>query len=181
MSLKKLVAAAALGVALGAQAQTAHLPGEAPFALDNSTAVIVGLQFQTDPAAGITQFLDLFPFTIASQSTVAGVFLLPGVLSSLIPAEAAPLLSTPLLFSIVDLGANGATVAVDNLDDQLLSLQTILNPGLYAFAVTGASTPPLNLYAALVAAAPVPEPETYALALSGLGLVGWMARRRKKI
>jgi len=28
------------------------------------------------------------------------------------------------------------------------------------------------------AAAPVPEPETYALMLGGLGLLGWMARRR---
>ncbi|MDP2811103.1 MAG: FxDxF family PEP-CTERM protein [Rhodocyclaceae bacterium] len=27
--------------------------------------------------------------------------------------------------------------------------------------------------------APVPEPETYALMLAGLGLVGWAARRRK--
>ncbi len=29
------------------------------------------------------------------------------------------------------------------------------------------------------AAAPIPEPETYALMLVGLGVVGWMARRRK--
>lgn len=30
-----------------------------------------------------------------------------------------------------------------------------------------------------VAAAPVPEPETYALMLAGLGLVGWAAKRRR--
>lgn len=32
---------------------------------------------------------------------------------------------------------------------------------------------------ALFALAPVPEPSTYAMLLGGLGLVGWMARRRK--
>ncbi len=31
------------------------------------------------------------------------------------------------------------------------------------------------------AAAPIPEPETYVLMLAGLGLVGWMARRRKQV
>lgn len=33
---------------------------------------------------------------------------------------------------------------------------------------------------AFLAAAPVPEPETYALMLAGLGLVGWAARRRQQ-
>ena len=31
------------------------------------------------------------------------------------------------------------------------------------------------------AVTPVPEPETYAMLLLGLGTVGWMARRRKKV
>jgi len=29
------------------------------------------------------------------------------------------------------------------------------------------------------AAAPIPEPETYAMLLCGVGLLGWQARRRK--
>ena len=33
---------------------------------------------------------------------------------------------------------------------------------------------------ATFAATPVPEPETYAMILAGLGLMGFMARRRKQ-
>lgn len=47
---------------------------------------------------------------------------------------------------------------------------------------------PLHPYGPFLAAAQtnvawvaaVPEPETYAMMLAGLGLMGWMARRRKK-
>jgi len=36
-----------------------------------------------------------------------------------------------------------------------------------------------QFHASAYAAAPIPEPEAYALLLAGLGLVGWMARRRQ--
>jgi hypothetical protein len=32
---------------------------------------------------------------------------------------------------------------------------------------------------AFITLTPVPEPQTYAMLLAGLGLVGWIARRRK--
>jgi len=35
-------------------------------------------------------------------------------------------------------------------------------------------------YSIEMVTAPIPEPETYALMLAGLGLVGFMARRRKQ-
>ena len=48
-------------------------------------------------------------------------------------------------------------------------------PGTYSYTVNvgGLSN------AALYSTTPVPEPETYALLLGGLGMVGFMARRRK--
>ena len=46
-------------------------------------------------------------------------------------------------------------------------------PGTYIFGFAGVGGTPVPPVTA------VPEPETYALMLGGLGLVGWMARRRK--
>jgi len=46
--------------------------------------------------------------------------------------------------------------------------------------VTGGQYPGLSLVAANYTITPVPEPESYALFLAGLGLVGTIARRRMK-
>jgi len=62
-----------------------------------------------------------------------------------------------------------------------------LNAGTYFFAVSGTGTGSLVLdgkgqysYSVTVdPALPVPEPETYAMLLAGLGLMGTIARRRK--
>ena len=50
---------------------------------------------------------------------------------------------------------------------------TVLTPGATMTWASG------HDYSAPVAVTPVPEPSTYALMLAGLGLVGWMGRRRK--
>ena len=46
------------------------------------------------------------------------------------------------------------------------------------FALIGAQ--PQNELAFSFYANPVPEPETYAMLLAGLGVVGWVARRRRQ-
>jgi hypothetical protein len=46
--------------------------------------------------------------------------------------------------------------------------------------VTGGQYPGLSLVAANYTITPVPEPESYALLLAGLGMVGTIARRRMK-
>lgn len=53
--------------------------------------------------------------------------------------------------------------------------------GSYYFKVFGLSNANLSAYAisASAVAQPVPEPETYALLAAGLGIVGFVARRRR--
>lgn len=41
------------------------------------------------------------------------------------------------------------------------------------------SIPNTQYFASFDVAAPIPEPETYAMMLAGLGMLGFMARRRK--
>ena len=50
-------------------------------------------------------------------------------------------------------------------------------PGLYQLQVVGTGS---GFYSGSIAAA-VPEPETYAMLLAGLGLLGFSARRRKNV
>lgn len=56
-----------------------------------------------------------------------------------------------------------------------------LGAGDYALAVTGFTSGSMGgAYTGILAAAPVPEPETYALMLAGLGIVGFIASRRRQ-
>jgi hypothetical protein len=58
---------------------------------------------------------------------------------------------------------------------------TPLTAGLsYYYTVTGTANGAVGgAYSFIASAAPVPEPETYALMLAGIGVVGFMAARRR--
>ena len=68
--------------------------------------------------------------------------------------------------------AGSASTAYDALNTAQTYF-TVLTPGATMSWASG------HDYSAPVAVTPVPEPSTYALMLAGLGLVGWMGRRRK--
>lgn len=59
--------------------------------------------------------------------------------------------------------------------DNVVSILMQAIPKITSFNMTGTSRSNYRAYAA-----PVPEPETYAMLIAGLGLVGFMARRRKQ-
>lgn len=104
--------------------------------------------------------------------------------------------------NFVDFGAPFAATAGDtwfnNRSVDLSSILAVDNNPNFAFRLVSAFAPSTSAYAAsnptstygtsgtwrfdmvTVNAAPVPEAETYALMLAGLGLVGFMAARRRK-
>ena len=55
---------------------------------------------------------------------------------------------------------------------------TLLSPGTYTLTLTGVNSPGVATYAGTLAVTVLPEPQTYAMLLAGLGAVGFLARRR---
>lgn len=84
--------------------------------------------------------------------------------------------SAVAVFDVTD-PANAAYV------DMIVSEGDLSPEGLVAYELGGthylAFSNEVSATTTAFALAPVPEPQTYALMLAGLGLVGWMARRRK--
>jgi len=78
--------------------------------------------------------------------------------------------STSPVFS--DLGGG---IMVDTIASKSFSLDPAAT---YTLAVSGTSIGD-SRYTTIVQLAPVPEPETYAMLLAGLGVMGFVAKRRK--
>ncbi len=117
-------------------------------------------------------FLDHFTFTVQPSATFT--------------------LTTSLLFQnfvnitgaqLYDGTGFGATLFATT-GSPFFTASPVLSPGFYDLRVSGTLTGTSGLYGVAVnfspAAAPIPEPETYAMMLAGLGLMGFVARRRKQ-
>ncbi|HEX8405418.1 MAG TPA: FxDxF family PEP-CTERM protein [Duganella sp.] len=77
---------------------------------------------------------------------------------------------------------NGVSFGAPTLEagSQTLSWTDFLAAGQYSVSITGMTGLAGAQYGATVSAQPVPEPETYAMMLGGLALLGAVARRKAK-
>jgi hypothetical protein len=119
-------------------------------------SLLTGVPFLT--TVNVTSFTEsLYRTTAASPYTAVGA--------------TSPLSSTYLV-------SNTTPTSWNNLAAGTYTLQY---SGMLVQATTflGKTVPTIGSYTSVVTLTPVPEPETYALLLSGLGLLGFMARRKK--
>lgn len=74
--------------------------------------------------------------------------------------------------------STGTFSTVAPLEIASLNFSSLAAPATYYLNVIGSATTTAS-YAGNINISPVPEPETYAMMLAGLGLIGFSARRRK--
>jgi hypothetical protein len=181
---------------------SASLAGSAAFAqtTTGSTTATVGNTPQTlnlnagagffgDTFAANNQgatFSDQFNFNVASTGTGTGT---TGTMNSLdaIISSISQSASTGLNITGLSLYNSGGTLVTSGnmLQSGAVDVWTIssnnLAAGNYYLQVSGnlVGTTSASFGGAVQMAAPVPEPETYGMMLAGLGVLGFLARRRK--
>lgn len=176
---KSLFAAVVFATAsFGSSAVMAQTVGTTPQVLDLTD----GTGFFGDTlAAGNSgaSFDDHFTFTV--EGTTGWNF--DAVVSSISRTASTGLDITGLsLYSVAGdtLVASGMQMSSGAIDVWTVSTNS-LAAGDYYLAVSGnlVSADAASFGGAVALAAPVPEPETYGMMLAGLGVVGFLARRRK--
>lgn len=176
---KSLIAAVVLaGASFGSSAVMAQtVVGNSPQALDwTDLSAYFGDVF-AEGNAGNT-FADRFTFTVDGTSG----YNLDAIVASISRSADVGLDITALALYGADeaLITAGSSVATGIFDLWTLSSNN-LAAGDYYVQVSGdlVSDAPASFGGAIMLA-PVPEPETWGMLLGGLGIVGWLARRRQK-
>lgn len=120
-------------------------------------------------------FTDKYTFTLTGASTITG-----DLLSYTGNAKNGLDITNLALYGTSGLLLTGTQVSTGASDVWQLS-SAVLGAGNYYLAVSGSAvSKSAGSYSLGVTVTPVPEPETYAMLLGGLGLMGVVARRRKQ-
>lgn len=164
MKIKPLLLATALALS-GLAAMPSHaanyiVPMTGP--VDNGWATFFGAT-----VTGEGDFSDTFTFTppisgLSSSTIISNLLGTIGITFTSVSINGNPFVLTNTA------GVSSGVSGLVNLTAPLV------------LSVLGNSTGPLATYSGNFAIAAIPEPETYAMMLAGLGLVGFMARRRRK-
>lgn len=177
---KSLIAAAVVfaTATIGSSAAMAQTVGNTPQVLDLSA----GSGFFGDTLAAMNSgasFSDQFTFSVAGTTG----WDLNAVVSSISGSASTGLDFTGLSLYNADgtLVTSGSMLQTGAIDVWTLSSSS-LAAGDYYLQVSGnmVGADSASFGGAVSLAAPVPEPETYGMMLAGLGVVGFLARRRRK-
>ena len=168
MNFKKLAVLAGLVCAAASASATVTKWGTAS-----------GIEYGAGATLTGSDFIDYFTFTLASTSSLATIAH-SGTISSAYPADFFASTGTVYLYS---------GVAGDGIADTLKGSFAIgsgttftgLSAGKYYFEVsgTGVGSSGVSTYGIKNTVSAVPEPANVAMLLAGLGMMGFVARRRK--
>ncbi|SIQ62618.1 PEP-CTERM protein-sorting domain-containing protein [Janthinobacterium sp. TND4EL3] len=144
--------------------------------LDNGGSLTFGDKFKNNQQGGF--FSDVFTFNV-TQPSALNVILTSQSTSALTGLN---LTGFGLYSSVGDTLLHGGTQELSGATDKWSLSFTHLAAGAYYMKVSGdiVSTTGATFSANGSLVSAVPEPETYAMLLAGLGLLGCMARRRQK-
>lgn len=168
MKLKSVVAALAFAAAAGPTiAATCQAIDDTLGTLDASETEFTAF------CVGQGSFSDYYSFSLATHGGVGG---------TLVEWDLGSILGVDLTSVRIGGGSLGSTWLTDSTSQDSFSFAN-LGGGNYTLNVTGVVTgwSPVNSYGGAIhaVAAPVPEPETYAMMALGLGLLIWVTRRRQ--
>lgn len=159
MKLKSIALAAALAVT-GVSASATATNWAAHDLLESSGFVMVG----------VVTFLDTFSFSAGA-----------GTLGSSLASGGVSFNSYTLWSNPDNVPGNGDDAFIMGSGTNMGIQSTVIAGGNYFYSVSGTVTSGTGGYvlSSAYAAAPIPEPETYALMLAGLGMIGFIGARRR--